>query len=192
MSGGQPPTEYDGKYAIGGWGYTTDLNDLSEMNRDGNPIKRDGTYGLYGLIEQVLYHEKEHLEQGLTLFVRAGVADPRVNRFSQYYSGGLTYKGLVPGRDFDWMGVGVAAARHGSHFQRAQRKAGQSVDDAEIALEFTYAMSVLPKMVIQPDVQYIINPDTNPTVRNALVLGVRVQLHMNWFEDALVSGPAHH
>ncbi len=168
---------------MGIWGYTTDLNDLSDVDSSGNPMIRNGTYGIYGLAEQIVFHEAQDLDQDLTLFARVGFADPQVNRFSQYYGGGLVYTGLIPGRDVDGIGVGVAATLNGSHFKRARRLAGQTTENAEIALEFTYAINLGPAIVIQPDLQYIINPDANSTVRNAFVLGVRVQLNVSWFED---------
>ena len=178
--------EYQGKYAIGIWGYTTELNDLSDVDGSGNPIGRDGTYGIYGLAEQKVFDEKNDRMQGLTAFARVGIADPRVNRFSQYYGGGLVYRGLIPGRPKDETGLGIAAALNGSHFERARQQAGVGVDDAEVTFELTHAINVTPDVLIQPNMQYIMNPDTNPSILNALVLGVRVGLNVNWFDQ---SGP---
>ena len=177
------PVIYDGKYAVGFWGYTTDLDDLNEVNASGTPIKHHGTYGMYGLAEQTVFHEKQDLEQNLIVFARFGYADPRVNRFSQFYGAGLVYTGLIPGRNFDAIGLGVAATLNGSHFERAQQQSGQPVDHSEIDVELTYAINLSPEIVIQPDIQYIFNPDTNPSVKNALVLGFRLQLNLSWFEN---------
>ncbi len=181
------PIVYQGKYALGLWGYTTNFNDLSEVDTFDQPVKREGTYGIYGFAEQIVYREEEDPEQNLTLFARVGFADPRVNRFSQYYGGGIVYRGLLPNRDDDQFGIGAAAALNGSHYERAQQNAGISVDDAEIALEMTYAINVSPELVIQPNVQYIINPDTNPAIRNALVVGARLAVNLNWFEGPTTS-----
>ena len=181
------PVEYDGKYALGFWGYSTSLNDLSEVDSQGNPIVRNGTYGFYALAEQNVFLEDLREYQGLTLFARVGWADPHVNRFSQYYGGGFVYKGLIPGRDLDDFGFGVASTILGGDSRRALQKTGQSVDDEEVALEFTYAINLSPNLVIQPDLQYIINPDTNPSIPNALVLGARIQLNFSWFESLAVT-----
>lgn len=51
------PSEYAGKYALGLWGYTTDLEDFRDVDSFGNPTMRDGTYGIYGLAEQFVFHE---------------------------------------------------------------------------------------------------------------------------------------
>jgi len=175
------PREYEGKYTLGVWGYTTEMADLSDLNSSGNPIRRDGTYGLYGFVEQKVYHEKEDWDQGLIFFARAGVADPRVNRFSQFYGGGLIYLGLIPGRPNDAIGFGAAAALNGRHFERAQQRKGIPTADAEVAFEGTYAIDFSPEILLQPNIQYVINPGANPSIPDALVLGIRLGLNFNWF-----------
>jgi len=185
--GRSAPLEYEAKAAIGFWGYTTSLDHLSKVESSGEPVKRDGTYGIYGLAEYDVYHEKGDTDQELTLFGRAGMADPKVNRFSQYYGGGLVYTGLFPGRKFDQTGLGAAAAVNGKYYKRSQRRAGQSVDTAEITLEFTHSIFVNPNLIIQPDVQYVINPDTVQGRKNALVLGVRLEFNLNWFKPSRIS-----
>lgn len=187
--GRSAPLEYEAKVALGFWGYTTSLDHLSKVDTSGAPVTRDGTYGLYGLAEYDIYHERGDTGQELTLFGRAGYADPKVNRFSQYYGGGFVYTGLIPGRRFDRTGMGVAAAINGKYYKRAQRNAGQSVETAEITLEATYSFFVNPNLIFQPDIQYVINPGTVPGRKNALVLGIRLECNVNWFnlsEDRLM------
>lgn len=177
------PLGCQGKYAIGVWGHTTDLNDQSQTDSMGNPIKREGTYGIYALAEQIVFREIQDREQNLTLFGRIGFADPRVHRFSQYYGGGFVYRGLFPSREDDEFGFGVGAVLNGNHFKRTQKNRGNTVDDSEISLEMTYSFNILPEMIVQPDLQYIMNPDTDPKVKNALVIGARIVLNLNWFGD---------
>lgn len=69
---------YDRKYALGVWGYTTRLGDASQVDSAGNPVSRNGTYGLYGLAEQMVYHEPGDPLQGLTLNARVGGSPIRV------------------------------------------------------------------------------------------------------------------
>ena len=174
--------QYDAKFAIGGWFYTTDLEDLSERDSAGNPKKRNGTHGIYGLAEQLVYGEQGPGEQGLWLFGEVAYANPKVNRFSHYFGGGLVYRGLIPGRDFDETGFGFAIARNSSHYKDGQRQDGQRVSDQEVALEWTHTITLSPTFTIQPDVQYIIHPNTDPTRNNALALILRLELTLNWFK----------
>ncbi len=60
--------------------------------------------------------------------------------------------------------------------KEAQSKIGTQVDDAEVALEFSYRARITPWLVLQPDLQYVINPGTDPAIENALVAGVRVDI----------------
>ncbi len=161
---------YDGKYALGAWGYMTSLNDLSQMD-SGNPMKQNGAYGLYMLAEQKVYHEGDDLGQGLTLYGRAGMADPRVNRFEHVLSGGFVYTGLIPGRNSDQTGFGVVTSWSGSHFEDSRRNDGQPVSHTTIVTEWTHAAYLTPTDIFQPDFQYIIYPGSNPSIRNAFVAG---------------------
>ena len=174
--------QYDAKFALGGWFYTTDLEDLSEQDSDGNPVERNSTHGIYGLAEQLVFEEQGPGEQGLWLFGEIAYANPKVNRFSHYFGGGLVYKGLIPGRDFDETGFGFAIARNSSHYKDGQRDNDKRVSDQEVALEWTHAIYMSPAFMIQPDVQYIIHPNTDPTRNNALVLLLRLELTLNWFK----------
>jgi porin len=142
---------------------------------------------MYGLAEYDVYHERGDADQELTLFGRAGMADPRVNRFSQYYGGGLVYTGLFPGRKFDQTGLGAAAAVNGKYYKQSQLRAGQQVDNVEITLEVTHSIFVNRNLFIQPDVQYVINPGTVQGRKNALVLGVRLEFNLNWFNPSRIS-----
>jgi porin len=80
--------------------------------------------------------------------------------------------------------MGVAAAVNGKYYKRSQQKAGQQVDNTEITLEVTHSIFVNPNLFIQPDLQYVINPDTVHGRKNAFVLGVRLELNFNWFNPS--------
>ena len=109
---------------------------------------------------------------------------PQVNRFSQYYGGRPGLYRIDPGKGFGCSGIsGWLQQSLVDNFERGQQRQGQNVDKGEVGLEFTYAINLSPYFVIQPDLQYIINPDTNPAVPNALVMGARIQLNLSWFES---------
>ena len=181
--GREAESPYETKIALGGWTYTTNFDDLSTVDSSGNPKRRDATYGVYVLAEQFILPEKDDTNQGLWAFGQFGWADPRVNRFSYYIGGGLVYEGLLPGRESDQTGLGFAIAINGSHYKKGQRQQGLGVDNEEIGLELTHAIRVFsdPEFIIQPDLQYIIHPNTIPEADNALVGGVRLLLSFDWF-----------
>ena len=43
-----------------------------------------------------------------------------------------------------------------------------------MTLELTYGCAVRPGLLLQPDLQYIINPGGNKAIPNALAIGVNV------------------
>ena len=167
-----PP--YDAKLAIGVWHYTTSFQDLSKTRGDGTPVTHDGSTGAYVIGDATVY--KDDVGRQLRVFGQVGLGDPRVNRFGLYTGGGVSLTGAIPGREKDQIGFGVAAAHNGSHFTDQQRQAGQRVDRVETTLELTYLAPITSWLTIQPDVQYVFNPNTDPRVPNALVGLIRVEL----------------
>lgn len=99
-----------------------------------------------------------------------------MNRFGWYTGGGLVYRGPVPGRAGDEAGVAVAAAHNGDPFMRARRAEGSPRGRTETALEITYWAEPTPWLGLQLDIQRVLNPDTDPSLRDATAVGVRVVL----------------
>ena len=137
---------YDGKYAFGAWGYTTRLNDLSQVDSAGNPMKRNATFALYALAVQMVYHERDDHKQGLTVYTHVGMTNPRVNRFENLRSGGFVYTGLIPGSNRDHPGFGVATSWSNTHFETGSRNSGQPVTSTTVPLEWTYATHMGPTL----------------------------------------------
>lgn len=156
------------RVAVGLWQYTR----RAEQIGGGKRVR--ARPGGYLLAEGRPYRETDP-EQGLGLFVRLGVADGRTNRFGAYAGGGLTYAGPVPGRDRDVIGVGVASARNGDAYaSRRRNRGGRSASGAETAVELSYRARLVPWISVQPDLQLVLDPDTDPSLGSALLLTLRV------------------
>ncbi len=162
-----------GKYALGAWVYS---DGLDENGTVGRAACCGGAYGLYGLAEQVVYRHATDPRRELALFVRLGFADARVHQFGVYTGGGLVYTGLLSGRPEDRCGFGIAAAHTSGRFRRIRRAAGQAVTDAEIALELTYRAGLTAWWAVQPSLQYIVNPGTQPGLADAVLVGLRFEV----------------
>ena len=52
---------------------------------------------------------------------------------------------------------------------------------AEVAVELTYRFVLTDWLALQPDIQYIVNPGTDPTLSNALTLAIRAELNAPFF-----------
>jgi len=137
---------------------------------DGTGDERDDA-GLYVSADQMLLREGGDPEssQGLGVFVRFAWADEDVNPIHTFWSAGCQYRGLVPGRDDDVLGVGMGRARvtdeGGGGFTAAH----------ETAMEAYYAIQVAPWLVVSPHVQYVADPGGLDAVDDVVILGVRVQ-----------------
>jgi len=167
-----PP--YEAKLAVGVWHYTASFRDLSRTRGNGAPVTHDGSSGAYVIGDATVY--KDDGGRRLRVFGQVGLGDPRVNRFGLYTGGGVDIAGVIPGRERDEVGFGVAGARNGSHFVEQQRKTGRRMDREEVTLELAYLAPITSWLSIQPDLQYVFNPNTDPRVPNALVALIRVEL----------------
>ena len=162
--------------AVGAWAYTTDFEELLPPTPGGTPAEQSGTQGFYALLEGDLFREPGQYLEGLSGFLRVGVADETVNPIGSYAGAGLVYTGLFPGRSEDVLGLGVSAAFNGDDFKDAQAQAGTPVENTETVIELTYWMPLLPWFSLQLDAQYISNPATDPALDDALLLGLRYQV----------------
>lgn len=162
--------------AMGMWYYTRPFDDILQVDANGNPQQTFSKPGVYALLEGALYTEQGKPTQGLSAFIRVGMADQNVNQVQYYAAGGFAYTGFFPGRDEDVAALGVSVPINGSRYKTAQELAGNPVRDLEAAIEATYWVPVLPSLSMQVDAQYIVNPGTDPTIDNALVLGMRTRI----------------
>ena len=68
----------------------------------------------------------------------------------------------------------MAVAYNGSAFRERARHNGRPVEAREAACELTYALVGASWITLQADIQYVVNPGTDPTVENALLVGLRI------------------
>ena len=137
-------------------------------------MQRKGSSGIYGFIEGMIVPEQGSPGQGLAGVVRVGVADDDVNQVAGYYGAGLAYRGLFPGRDHDSIGIGFSTAVNGDKFKQAQALAGAPVTDSETEVVLVYSARVNRWLQVQPTLEYIIDPGTDPAADNALLAGLRI------------------
>ena len=76
----------------------------------------------------------------------------------------------------DALGLAVATVRNGRPYLRAQQAQGLPVASTERIYELTYQRAVGAHLTLQPDLQYVVHPDTRPDVANALAFQFEVQL----------------
>ena len=154
-----------GAYRVGLW---HDPQVKDRFDEDGT---ESNDTGWYISADQVILKENSDPEdtQGLGVFTRLGWADEAVNDVRFFWSAGAQYQGLLEGRDDDVLGVGMARGRT-SREPNAEFTAAH-----ETVLEAYYNIQVTPWLSVSPDLQYIWHPGGQSVVKDAFVVGVRIQ-----------------
>ena len=149
-----------GRYRVGAYYDSNRYTFLRDPARE-----QRGNYGFFLAGEQMVYREAES-DQGLSVFC-AFIHAPleRINTLPYFASAGVSYRGLLPGRDAD----SAAFALYYGGFSR-------DLPDQtyELVLEWTYAIAFSRRVALQPNIQYVMNPGGRAKVDNALVVGVQL------------------
>lgn len=159
------------KTAIGLWRYTARAGDLTEVDAQGNALQRKDQ-GAYIIAERTLIAEQGNPGQGLAGFIRFGVVNKDVYQADWSGSLGLNYQGLFDGRDDDAAGIAVTTSHASSKYR--QLNASKS---AETVVELTYRAQMRPWLALQPTLQYIGNPNMDPALKDAWVVGARAEIN---------------
>jgi porin len=155
-------TGLPGNATFGGYFDSSDYDYL-----DGSGRTRDGNYGFYLLLDQMVYREGgPGSDQGLTPWAAFTLApDDKVNTFPYSVSGGLQYQGLIPSRDEDIASFG---AYYGKFSDKLEDQNGETV------IEVDYLAQVAPWLYVMPDFQYVIRPNGDSSIDNAAVFGAEI------------------
>lgn len=160
-----------GRAFVGYWAQSREITTTTGLDMYGEPITRTDfkNYGAYAAFEQMIYKEDkkdETNQQGLTLIGQVGFTPTTKNDVNRYFGAALHYRGIIPKRDNDIMGVGVASANFSTRLADIDSRTGQ-----ENAFECFYRIQVNPWLYFQPDVQFIMNP--GGSYQNSVALGFR-------------------
>ncbi|MFH0856093.1 MAG: carbohydrate porin [Candidatus Omnitrophota bacterium] len=184
-----------GSATFGGYYESSKFAGVAETNRFWR-----GNYGLYFIMDQMIYRgdwpefsgpahlgsEAGYSERvkepyyvqtataadrpkGLSAWWAAYLAPQKdINTQTYQLAGGLVYQGLAPNRDRD---VTAFCVIYGNF---SDKLSGQ---DAETVLEFNHRFQIGPWCYITPDIQYVINPNGQHDIDNALVLGAEASFN---------------
>jgi len=118
----------------------------------------------------------------VNVFGRIMGAPSTQNFISFFFHGGVTFVAPLPGRDNDQAGLDFGIGKVSTRASGLDQDSGQPRRTTEELFELTYQAQVLPWLVVQPDIQYIVNPgagvvdpnDSTHNLRNEFVAGARV------------------
>ena len=127
-------------------------------------------YGFYLISDFKLFYEDNNSEQGLSVFSQLGYVPKDVNLVHSYASIGLVYQGLIPNRDSDVIGF----AANNLAFNKDFDYEGNTISfKNEGVLELFYKVDLGSHLMIQPDLQYVINPALSNGGDNAFLASLR-------------------
>ncbi len=155
----------NGTYRIGTWIDGQEKSGLTSSNTTHDDI------GFYTSCDQLLIKENSDPEdsQGLGGFFRYGWADSEYNTITNFFSVGFQYQGLFDGRDDDILGAGYSRGFFSND-------AGADYpQDYESVVQAYYNMTLSPRVIVSPNVQYVSNPGggTGTTAKDAIIMGLR-------------------
>jgi len=166
---------------------------LASPASNGIAQRLSGDYGVYSVIDQMIYHlPGDDPAKGVGVFVRISASPDDRNLVSFYADAGINFNGVIASRPNDSFGLGLAYARISDSVSAAEEDAvyfsgvQRPVQDYEAALELTYQAQIVPGWTIQPDFQYIFHPGrhianpfdpTGAAIPNAAVVGVRTTIN---------------
>ena len=153
------PTQSAFRYQVGAWLHTADFEDQKTSG-----IYHSGNYGAYAALERTLAGKKGEAGN-VEAHVRAGFAPEDRNYFDWTVDAGVAAIGLLPGRAADTLALGVV------HADRSPNTVGA---DFEQVGELSYIVVLNDHLSLQPDLQYIRHPASDPTRDNAVMFLLRL------------------
>lgn len=144
---------------------------IADPGGSGIPARLRGNYGVFAVIEQVLYRPPDITENstsaslpGVTAFGRIAYSPPDRNLIDLYLDGGIGFVGFTPGRPLDRFGVAMAFVRISNSARsldldtQAFTGIQRPVRSNETLIEMIYEAHLRPGWLIAPYFQYVFRP----------------------------------
>ncbi|MET4624543.1 porin [Bradyrhizobium sp. I1.8.5] len=151
--------------------FTAEGLSIADPGGSGVPARLRGNYGIFAVIEQVLYRPPEVKDNttsaslpGVTAFGRIAYSPPDRNLIDLYVDGGIGFVGFTPGRPLDRFGVAMAYMRISNTARdldidtQAFTGIQSPVRSNETLIEMIYEAHIKPGWLIAPYFQYVFRP----------------------------------
>lgn len=146
-----------GRFGLGAWKNTAEF-------RKFNGGKKRGMTGPYTSLDQILY---KNPQEQVALFLLAGSTAPDISPVHYSLGAGVEWKGFIPGRPHDILGMGMSRVNFSS-------QAGFS-KSYEASYEMYYHFHIVPWTHLEPDLQYVVHPGGNG-LPNAIVFTFNLRI----------------
>jgi porin len=160
----------------------TDVNGRS-AGLTGAPFEtRAARWGAYLIVNQTIYRFRPQSRRSLRIGGLAGMGDPETARFGYFASGGWLLQGPFSHREEDFLAMAVAYARTNPRLTQFQEDrdavspGSVGIQTYESIVEIGYGAWITPWLLLQPNLQYVINPGGTGNISNAFVLGIHTDV----------------
>jgi porin len=162
------------QFSLGYWTYTSAFAGIP--GEDGTSAVRQDNDGTYCTAEFAPGSRPHGDSWHWHAFIRAGEANGRINQFDRFVAAGLAVDTPWPAGRGAQLGLAMSEARVGDDYRDLLRRQGEPAGRHERNVELTWRVPLGEHLVVQPDVQYVIDPGATRDLQNALVLGIRFEL----------------
>jgi len=162
------------KAMVGVWGLDSKLMAYGQTTPTGAQKYVYGQEGGYFGGTARLYSGEGR--RGLDGFFTFGYSSPTSTNVQESLNGGLTYTGLLDARPQDKVGVSFNLNVAPNGYRTYQAQLGTPIGRTETSYEVTYRAKLNDWVTLQPDVQYIVNPNYSRTLKNDLLIGLHFEI----------------
>lgn len=153
-------TALKGQYQVGGWFY-------GGYNVGGiTGSTRENAYGLYLQGQQTIWQSSDNKSISLWAGLQYAPLES-VSAVTYMAYAGVRFKGFTPTRPND----ALFFSWTGGWFSENYKTASGEMASCENIVELTYVIQLNKNISIQPDLQYVITPNGDKNIDNALVVG---------------------
>jgi len=178
-------SQFLGNYKAGFWYDNSTLTDYRTVGYGTPTISQQGSWGFYGLFDQVLIPFAEPTSnRGLGVFGSVLVApDQAVSEMPYFFTAGVAVRGIFASRPTDAVGFGVVFGQFSDDLRDAEQREQLlnptlGVQSHETVLEWTYRFNLRKgALFFQPDVQYVMRPGGTGQLAKAVALGCQLGIN---------------
>lgn len=185
-----------GSYKLGSWYNTADAADVLKDEQGNDYVlshksarMHDGKYGAYLYLRQQVLTVGGNVNRGLSVFGHIAVNDKATATMDYQTQVGVIFKGPFARRPQDFIGLGTSKMHINSRVSQREILKNESkqlydesnplyqpVQDAEYATELHYSAAITPWFTLRPNIQWLVHPGGNASVKAAWVAGAQVML----------------
>ena len=175
---GSPKKDGYLKVGLGAWYLKQDMAKMMEQTMymvgyEGYTGEaKQGTGGVYVVVDKAI-------DNDIGVFFKGGIAEDGINKYKRYFTTGVTYKGALESRPSDVLGAAVVQSKLGDAYLEASgvdEEGNFALFSHETIYELTYSAQVNKWLMVQPDLQYVLQPSMNPINLNAWVATIRAEI----------------